>query len=175
MSIISQESFEKLTKEEKEEIREIYKLMKEEPSLVYANEYAEKLEWLEDYFGKENLQHKPIVKTWKDCQEMNENSNFFIRLDNNLELSGRIYSKCTATLKIAKIIELGYGGLLTNKETEEILPLWIVQCDYEGKVFVEKYTGVVVDKMLAFRTQELAEEFISYPENVELIRQYCMI
>lgn len=173
MSIISKESFEKLTEEEKKKLRQIYKDMKEEPSLAYAHEYAEKCEWLEDYFGKENLQ--PKIKTWEDLEMEYGDFDWYIGGNTSI-VSGILTKKVIATLKIAKLIELGYGGMVTEEEWMEnghnkgFYSIW---ADAKGKI---ECTLVYDSKeFIAFHTQQQAEEFLSYPKNVELLKQYYMV
>ena len=95
MSIISKETFEKFSEEEKSEFRKLYN----EISTDYQNakeqgygeervEIFEKLVQLEDYFGKENLQPEPKIKTWKNVVENNSNCNFQEYLDSITEGPG---------------------------------------------------------------------------------------
>ena len=185
MAIISQESFDKFTEEEKAKIRGIYKDMKDDVSLAHAHEYAEKCEWLEDYFGKENLQPEPKIKTWKDVKDKSDSAfqtslNLKYACDGNMD--NKLSMKIKATYKIAKIIELGYGGVITDEEWEDntCIKYYVVleinkgrnrikepsiHCDYEAD---EKH-------FIAFHTEQQAEEFMSYPENVKLVEQYYMI
>lgn len=167
MSIISKEIFEKFTEEEKKKNRVRYQraLTNGDGKLVHE---------LENLFGKENLQPELKIKTWKDVQEMNENSNFFIRIDGNLELSVKVYAKCIAVLKIAKLIEFGYGGMVTNKEWEHYhTHKYCVVLDFNGNPTIECRKGNTRE-FIAFHTQQQAEEFMSYPENRTLVEHYYM-
>lgn len=119
------------------------------------------------------------IKTWEDIVNMD---NRYHQLIDDIIRSGysslwdsKVIGKIIATLKIAEIIEFGYGGMVTDEECDCINPLYIIKCDYKGNVFIDSYKGVVIDKIVTFRTQESAEEFMSYPKNVELIRNYYML
>lgn len=190
MSIISKESFEKLTRDEKKKLRQIYKDMKEEPSLAYAHEYAEKCEWLEDYFGKENLQSK--IKTWEDLEKdgFSVEGDYLCEFDNynddkaeifkeaisyKGEFSDKLILKAIATLKIAKLIEIGYGGVVTDEEWKDYrVHKYCVVLDMCGKLSIECRKGNS-HEFIAFHTIQQTEEFLSYPKNIELVRNYNMI
>lgn len=182
MAIISQESFEKLTEEEKKKIRKIYKDMKDEPSLAYANEYAEKCEWLETYFGKENLQPKPKIKTWKDMKEeymlnADTGTSYIIDMDKKF-YSKKLALKSLATLQIAKLIELGYGGMITDEEWKDgsNLKYCIIYspAHNDSKINIIGCSGAI-KHFIAFHTKQQAKEFMSYSENRKLVEQYYMI
>ena len=78
--------------------------------------------------------------------------------------------------QIHQLIEVGYGGNVTNEE-------WYN--DSEPKfIIVEKskedFADVCVRKQnhrtpIAFHTSEQAKEFLSYPENIQLLKDYFMI
>ena len=129
---------------------------------------------------------KNKIKTWEDAQKMNEDSNFFMRIADNLELSDKVYSKCIATLKIAKLIDLGYGGMVSEEEWKDLeIPKYCIS--YHPTCQDEKYKyQISIDeegdaewatekKFIAFHTKQQAEEFMSYPENRTLIEQYYMM
>ena len=151
--------------------KELLKLQKEE-----ADSYLITIEDLEKLYGKHNLNPKTTPKTWEDVAAQREyNIDVELNKIKNAWIGYPICDKMIATLKIAKLIELGYGGMVSEEEIDNILPLWIIRCDYKGKVFVESYKGVVIDKLLTFRTRELAEEFMSYESNRNLVKQYHLM
>lgn len=166
MSIISKETFDKFTEEEKEDIRHLYNGLE-----TMQDRHIEGV--MNSLFGKENLQ--PKIRTWEDCQEMNEDSNFFMRIDDNLELSDKVYFKCIATLQIAKLIELGYGGMITDEEWKNvnIKKYSILYRPYTKELFIKDIWNEKC--FISFHHKQQAEEFMSYPENIELIKQYFMI
>ena len=129
-----------------------------------------------DYlFGSHNLNPKPQIKTWEDCQEMNEDSNFFIRIDDNLELHDKIHSKCIATLKIAKLIELGYGGMVSEEENNNAKIKKYAPLYYGEKGFVIECFYRLQDRVLSFHTKQQAKEFMSHESNRKLVEQYYMM
>lgn len=170
MPIISQETWDNMPKEEKEEIIKAYQkdLKKEDMSFFEGC-----VETFEQLFGKENLQSKLKIRTWEDCQKMNEDSNFFMRIADNLELPDKVYSKCIATLKIAKLIELGYGGMVTDEEWKDrnIIKYCITRVNNKWMYA----TRTDHFQFIAFHTSKQMDEFMSYPENVKLVEQYHMI
>lgn len=169
MNIILQDTeWNKCTEQEQQNILEIYNKHPEWLDVINA---------LEDKFGKHNLRPEPKFKTWEDIQKMNEDSNFYLRVIDNLELPDKIYSKCIATLKIAKLIELGYGGMISNEEWEDIgckkYAIDYVPCN-EGKFVMSEYC-IGDYRFIAFHTNAQRINFMSHQENVELIKQYYMI
>ena len=78
-----------------------------------------------------------------------------------------------ALLKIHQLIEVGYGGNITDKEWKNIHVIKYV-VTYEYRNF-EKYEISGQREHIAFHTPEQREEFLSYPENVQLIKDFYMI
>ncbi len=84
-----------------------------------------------------------------------------------------IEKSALALLKIHQLIEVGYGGNITNEEWKNN---WHseIRVNVEGKLFVEStYNSTIFP--IAFHTKEQAEEFLSYPENVQFIKDFYMI
>lgn len=86
----------------------------------------------------------------------------------------KIILKAIATLKIAKLIELGYGGIVTAGEWKNTNIEKYCVYAVEGKIDFNGYS-LYEYHFIAFHTSEQREEFMSYSENVELIKQYFMI
>ena len=176
MSIISQESFNKLTEEEKNWI------IKE-----YNSDAGEGHSMLGKLFGEENLQPEPKIKTWEDVVKYTLVNPLTV-----LESAGyaedicdeKIGNKVEATLKIAKLIELGYGGMITEEEwklsssyTSETT-IWTIVCEYKAESKEPQFRiarNWDQPELVSFHTKEQAEEFMSYPENRKLVEQYYMI
>lgn len=178
MNIILQDTeWNKCTEQEQQNILEIYNKHPEWLDVINA---------LEDKFGKHNLQPEPKIKTWKDLEKSGvEVYSSWGKLGADITAtrpSEKIINKCIATLKIAKLFEFGYGGMVSNEEWEDntCLKYYIVleinkgrdrvmkpsiQCNYEAD---EKH-------FIAFHTKQQAEEFMSYNDNRKLIEQYYMI
>lgn len=184
MAIISKETFDKLSDVEKEKLRK------------YLNNYSEKIDNVknitDDIFGKENLQPKSKIKTWEDVTKegFSVEEDYLCEFDNydhdkvdgfteaisyKGEFSDKLIYKAIATLRIAKLIELGYGGTVTDEEWKSPNEKFVIKPHYQrGKVFLEKSTSLNYKHFIAFHTYDQLEEFLSYPENVELVEQFFM-
>ena len=175
MSIISQETWDNMPEETKEKICKKYNWYRE-------NEINEAILEFEDLFGKENLQPKPNIKTWEDVEKNREDEDACCcAIENTLSKSffdDKLRNKLIATYKIAKLIELGYGGMVTEDEyilNEDSIEddLWSVWINANGEI---ECTAIKDCRdFLVFHTQQQAEEFMSYPENRTLVEQYYMI
>lgn len=185
MSIISQETFEKFTEKEKKGIRIDYQDLLSDNgrwidslTIEERNGAITQLEWI---FDKDNLQPKPKIRTWKDVKEeymlrADTETSYIIDIDKKL-YSEKLVLKALATLQIAKLIELGYGGMITDEEwRDENTEKWSVLNHNFGDFDIVNVTIRFGWKsFISFHTKQQAQEFISYSENVELIKQYYMI
>lgn len=82
-----------------------------------------------------------------------------------------IIKKIECMMKIRHLIDIAYGGV-PEKEDEKTV---YIDCSSNGNTVIRRVSyDAFTDKMLMFKTNELAEEFLSYPENVELVRGYYM-
>ena len=170
-----------LTEEKKNEYRDLY-----QKGLDYVrneNGYLQglgqgELNVIVDVFGEDNLLTKSTPKTWEDFlkkfhkeTDWNPKNEFA-----DLILYGmndKIKSKILATAKIAKLIELSYGGMVSEEE-------WINDRIY--KYCVERNRNKL-DYMycttnyhfVAFHTPEQREEFMSYESNRKLVEQYLWL
>lgn len=176
MSIISQETWDNMPEKEKEEICRDYMEWQE---IAKTNPYFEgKISNMEELFGKENLQPNKI-KTWEDVEKHNlktyGNENIELFYFNEFAWESQYIRHCIAALKISKLIELGYGGMVTEEEWKEngsdkgFYYLWATP---EGEI---ECTLIYAVEFIAFHSEELAKEFMSYPENLQLIKDYYMI
>lgn len=173
MGIISKETWEKFTEEERKRIRNAYKILDENNTEArLAGEYVY-------IFGKENLQ--PKIKTWNDVATYNpELWNFINRLCKEIAncpyIDNKLYKKLIATIQIQKLIEFGYGGMITEEEWMDGRKSKAVIKRTTGKSPTLYYATVYYDvRFIAFHTDEQREKFVSHPENVELIKQYYMM
>lgn len=169
MSIISKETWDNLPEEEKEKLRQ-----------NYSEDYdAETRVILEDIFGKENLQPEPKIKTWEDVLTHNLVNPLIVResAGHAEDVCGeKIGNKVESTLKIAALIELGYGGMVSDEEwLNEENPKYVIKCTTDIKPRL--YNDEVYDdiQFVAFHTDKQRNEFMSYPENVKLVEQYYML
>lgn len=131
-------------------------------------------------------QKTKIPKTWSDLIETNKaNSHCIYTLDNtylNSNNNKRIIEKSAlALLKIHQLIEVGYGGNITNKEwlRSTNTPIFVIVIDPYKDNFMR------IDSVdngfehgiyhVAFHTKAQAEEFLSYHENLQLLKDYFML
>lgn len=184
MAIISQETFDKFTEEEKSEFRKIYNEIltdyqnaKKQGYVEKSDEIFDRLVQLEIFFGKENLQPENKIKTWEDVEKIKDSYksmvDYLLKFSNDIKLN----KKLAATFQIKLLIELGYGGMVTEEEwkNDTIRKESIVPCDVrDGFKFVTCYY-LSNKNFIAFHNIEQAEEFMSYPENRKLVEQYYMI
>lgn len=83
-----------------------------------------------------------------------------------------IEKSALALLKIHQLIEVGYGGNVTNDYFKNYVTFSIM-CNSDGSFKV--YACASKSAHIHFHTKEQAEEFLSYPENVQLLKDYFMI
>lgn len=86
-----------------------------------------------------------------------------------------IEKSALALLKIHQLIEVGYGGNITNEEWNRYCyPKYFIEYNNENKIFrVMEFS--YSKSHIAFHTKEQAEEFLKYSENVQLLKDYFMI
>ena len=84
-----------------------------------------------------------------------------------------IVKSALALLKIHQLIEVGYGGNITDEEWKEHTKTKYT-IDSKDKKLICSYT-YHFKSHIAFHTKEQAEEFLSYIENVQLLKDYFMI
>lgn len=151
--------------------------------ILKQGNFVDKLlaELLENKFGKDVLEDKQI-KTWEDVEDNYVEYQKYVAVSNDIEegiinIEDKLRLKLLATYRIAKLIELGYGGLIDNKEWENTnIHKYYVSCYIDenkseldiGISWREKY-------FIAFHTNEQREEFMSYESNIKLVEQYYMM
>ena len=172
--------------------KELLKLQKEE-----ADSYLITIEDLEKLYGSHNLNPKPQIKTWDDVEKecgdiLNTDiiDGEYLRSEFvNLNLSvvhftEKIVDKCIATLKIAKLIELGYGGIVSKKEWKlstsyiKETVLWTIVCEYKTECKEPQFrigANWAAPDLLSFHTKQQAEEFLSQESNRQLVQQYYLM
>lgn len=167
MSIISQQTWDIMPQEEKDKIREVY----------YLNTTGKPidniiLDTLETLFDKENLQPEPsLPKTWEEIEELLPEDGFCVGEYEIYADNPKIRERCQAELKIGKLIEIGYGGQITNEEWDMPTEKYVIGC-FAGKIKEAAKVGHY--HFIAFHTPEQREEFISHESNMELIKKYYM-
>lgn len=114
-------------------------------------------------------------KTWDDVREYNlEILRAIAELERIAPITPIIKS-AIALLKIHRLIEYGYGRNVTDKEWTpvHVYHYTINYNKYKRKFDI--YESQNNKYHVTFHTKNQAEEFLSHPENVELLKDYFMI
>ena len=133
--------------------------------------------WIEE-------QKPKIPKTWSELVNQNKvrslkvqtdviiKEDLTIEDDSFTEKETPIEKSALALLKIHQLIEVGYGGNVSNK-------IWHTDKSKYGIEYINgafAITTVYCTKnLIAFHTEKQAQEFLTYPENVQLLKDYFMI
>lgn len=126
--------------------------------------------WIEE-------QKPKVPKTWSELVEQDK-----VKFQKAINIADKdisdynaIEKSALALLKIHQLIEAGYGGNVTNEEWGTHKIKYTIRIT-KDKVFGIDYTSTVwMYSPIAFHTNEQAEEFLSKPENVQLLKDYFMI
>lgn len=122
-----------------------------------------------------------VPKTWSDLVKANKVSSTTVQTscdekgDCSDTLSDSpIEKSALALLKIHQLIKVGYGGNVTTEDWKnDEWKYCIVYYVKESKFIVEKcYNN---KQIIVFHTKEQSEEFLNYPENVQLLKDYFMV
>lgn len=126
--------------------------------------------WIEE-------QNSKVPKTWSELSTNHKSKCAFCEISERqigdyYEKSGScgnsaIERSALALLKIHQLIEIGYGGNITDEEN--YYDDWTI--DSYSFIPVKNDFGV---RHICFHTKEQAYEFLSYPENIQLLRDYFM-
>lgn len=125
-------------------------------------------------WDKENNHKAP--KTWNGLVNNHKFKACEASIDrNSVEFAiTPIEKSALALLKIHQLIEIGYGGNITNEEWNDL------RCDKytftirDGEIIVVLTNSNSHDHV-AFHTEKQRDEFLKYPENVQLLKDYFMI
>lgn len=110
------------------------------------------------------------VKTWKDIKISQEE---LLKKDNNNYYADNKYVKSALAMGQFSLLIKFYGGEVTNEEWGDVkLPKHVITTDGYNIVKGKFYTQKV---LLAFHKEEDRDRFLSYPENVQLVKDYLMI
>lgn len=124
---------------------------------------------LEDLFGKDNLT-RPRVLGWNDVEKhYPERIKHSAPLLSEIScatayLPARTIRRLMAEVQIAEIINLGYGGEVTEPEWQaDTMTKWIIipRCD-EKSLMITHTTNPNRRGSLAFRSEEEANEFLRH-------------
>ena len=129
-------------------------------------------DWIK--WDKENNHKAP--KTWSELIKDNENLLMgrptSYHMYEETEFNYSIKKAASALIKILQLIENCYGGNVTNEEWSSNKKKYAI--NYANGDFVIN-TLITTRHHVTFYTWEQAEEFLSYPENVQLLKEYFMI
>ncbi|AXF52175.1 MAG: hypothetical protein [crAssphage sp. isolate ctcc615] len=141
--------------------------------LLFPSKYQR--DW--NKFNKEN--NKKTIKTYNELKNSNKEITYNLSTidkygcDKEIEYSP-IEKSVLALLKIYQLIEVGYGGNMTDKEWNGKNNYRCIQYNSYSKNF--KIINLIENKhLIAFHTEEQAIKFLSYPENVQLLKDYFMV
>lgn len=120
-------------------------------------------------------EQKPKVpKTWSEIKEYNVEVHSAIQ---HLESNGPcelICKSALAFLKIHQLIKVGYGGNVNNEEWN--IPYFKFAINIVNEEFkIIPVNNTNLSPYVVFHEIEQAEEFLKYPENVQLLKDYFMI
>lgn len=130
--------------------------------------------WVEEQKNK-------VPKTWSELVKENKYQPYFAEIHSRFSLRNKcaygknsVEKSAAALLKIHQLIEVGYGGNVTYEEWDKNYTCVVICYDTMLKRFV---IGRCVSNIrhIAFHTEEQAKEFLSKPENVQLLKDYFMI
>ena len=125
----------------------------------------------------EENNHK-VPKTWSEIKkEERFQGNAVIVVNKEELIETPIIKSANALLKIHQLIDIGYGGNVTDEEWDiQNTKYTIRPFHYTTHYFDIITTTYYPDKChIAFHTMEQAEEFLKYPENIQLLKDYFMI
>ena len=115
------------------------------------------------------------IKTWKDIEKIYPHFKDDIdKLERNvLYISDRLREKLIATYKIEKLIEHAYGGKITSEEwrNRDKVKYYIADDEYDEFDIYSTYNKNLTD-FICFHTRQQAIDFLFYPENRQLVKQY---
>lgn len=171
--------WEDFNQKEQQHIKKLYQ------NAVQANDTLQVLVYQMAFGSKVFEENK--IKTWddflkefhkgEDWNPKHELSDLFL-----YGISDKVKRKMIATAKLSKLIEFGYGGMVSEEEwkNEEwykcvVLPssqeefLSLYEEDGFSFIDVRQYQD---KQFIAFHTHDQREEFMSYPENVKLVKEY---
>jgi len=132
-------------------------------------------------------QKSKLPKTWSELCDVSQNKCYSLHEIDSVRATCIKISNPTpiersalALLKIYQLIEVGYGGNITDGWFgHSDTPIWIILPEFNQGNFLGIYeVDDLADKgihHIAFHTKEQAEEFFSYPENVQLIKDFYII
>ena len=129
-------------------------------------------------WGKWAEQNK-TPKTWSELVKIKDTKDYFLEyhatkgFDYEITNPTPIEKSALALLKIHQLIEVSYGGNVTSNEWSDDTWKFIIGRNVNEKEFHIMHVGHE-KSLIAFHKIEQAKEFLSYPENVQLLKDYYM-
>lgn len=128
--------------------------------------------------GEEQKPKTP--KTWSDIVNQNKTKDSKVEIGttfgyyvyDSTSSNTPIEKSALALLKINQLIEVGYGGnAIKTPDNNTICIIY----DFHTNMFMVNVCSSLWRSHIIFHTKEQAEEFLKYPENVQLLKDYFMI
>lgn len=122
-----------------------------------------------------------IIKTFNDLLSSDKCIPYGCAIDNNyygkcyLKTEEPIEKSAFALFIIYQLIELGYGGNITKKEWQNDEYKFIISIDTSINELNISSICHCTPSPIAFHTRNQVEEFLTYSENIQLIKDYFMI
>lgn len=146
--------------------------------------YSAWMEW------KKNNHKTP--KTWSELCKANLSKGLYASTGNDIKgvdcddysittnTESPIEKSTLALLKIHQLIEVSYGGNVSYERCSElqydnVYKIAPIGCKRNANFHIIEVEGESAMNHIMFHTKEQAEEFLSYPENVQLLKDYFMI
>lgn len=133
------------------------------------------IEELVTMFGEHNLDPKPRIKTWEDVEKeypkiLTDFQELNVEITCCCGIENKIGNKMLATAKIAKLIDLGYGGIMSKEEWENADTRKFSIVRFEGNLAYAE--GRRDYEFVSFHTPEQRQEFWSHESNRKLVELY---
>ena len=158
------------------EARKIVENDTKKTGIIYLNEKI--IEAIVDTFGLHNLQPRlPDIKIWSNMEEVYEEIDTtmveldFLLIDNDIELE--LKNKIVSLFQIHHLIDISYGGAITNEDWKDhSKDKWCINWRDNKWEFAVHNTS---RHPIAFHTKEYMDEFMSFPQNVKLIKEFYQV
>lgn len=126
--------------------------------------------WIEE-------QKLKVPKTWNELVKADKNKAYGVVI--NIVGTGvadiSIEKSALALFKIHQLIEVGYGGNITNEEYKNTDFKYVIFKDVSTNEFSINSVCNCIYGLIAFHTNKQAKEFLSKPENIQLLKDYFMV
>lgn len=81
----------------------------------------------------------------------------------------------SAYLKILQLIEYGYGGIITPEDWKKKQVRWLISWNYIDNEPLPVLAMNHSYTPLTFHHERWVDEFLKYPENLQLLKEYFMV